>query len=696
MEKVKYTKFRKSVVLMIFVISLMWIYSYYFKGQPDFSYFLVLIPLNLARLLNAKNNRDEEWINDTTTEDILRSIVAILQGLVPLFLIQTGDMTLVTIGYIFLCAVSSGIISLYSENFTAGLTYVVILAAPAMIYTLHFGENDSKVIMGFLFLYFLGLISNFKEVNKVSLSLHAKSRELKEQTQQQEVILKQSRFGLWQFTPTEDTFYLNQGLKELLNIDSTELSYDSFCQLFEKESLNSFSKSFYHLLNDHKPFEGKLLPKASDVSQIKIRAELSRDSFTGEINFFGLCWDNSKEEEVQKLLVEAKEDAENYAKAKSLFLANMSHEIRTPLNGVLGMISLLKDTPTNEEQKSYIKTIESSGEGLLTIVNDILDYSKLEAGQVHIESLPFYVREEIENIVKLYEKSALEGEIHVKVSIAEHIPNTLEGDPTRLKQILANLISNAIKFTPKGGSVTISLDTPTLTPATGLDFYRFSVRDTGVGISKKNQKNLFQSFSQADMTITRKYGGTGLGLSICYSLTMLMGGEISLESSEGLGTTFHVTLPLHLPSEEVVKSQTRPENDTPLGEQYPHTILIAEDNLTNQKVISKILNKLGYEVDLANNGQEAYEKAVTKNYTIILMDMQMPVMDGVTATKKILKKLTKNPPKILALTANAMEDDRALCFAAGMTEFLTKPIQRRQLREVLIKCSHHSNQKKAS
>lgn len=693
-----YTKFRKSVILMMLVITLMWAYCYFVKNQPGFSYFLLIIPLNLSRLINAKIYRDGGWVTETVFENIMRTVVGLLQGLVPVFLIQTGDTTLVTTGYIFLCAVSSGITSLYSENFTAGITYVAILTIPSMIYIFHFGDANSKVIMSFLILYMVGLLSNFKEINNVALKLHAKSRELKEQTRQQEMILRrQARFGLWQFNTKADSFILNKGIQELLNLDESTLSYDEFCALFDTDSVLKLNDSFYQLLNEQKPFEEKLLFKGVNNSSlpVKIRAEMVKDNFTGEISFFGLCWDDSKEEKVQKLLVKAKEDAEGYAKAKSLFLANMSHEIRTPLNGVLGMITLLKDTETSKEQLSYLKTMESSGEGLLTIVNDILDYSKLEAGQVTIESLPFNVREELENVISLFQKVSEQAEVSLKLDIDDKVPPYLEGDPTRIKQILTNLVSNAIKFTPKGGTVVLSLKTQNGDEPKSLEFYQFSVSDTGIGISKENQKNLFQSFSQADMTITRKYGGTGLGLSICYSLTSLMSGNISLESTEGKGTTFYATIPLSIATQEVAKKEMLVTSEI-LADNYPHNILVAEDNLTNQKVIVKFLNRLGYDVDVANNGQEAYEMTLKNNYTIILMDMQMPVMDGVTATKNILKDLKKDPPQILALTANALEDDRALCIAAGMSEFLTKPIQKKQLQEVLIKTYLNGNERKAS
>jgi len=411
-------------------------------------------------------------------------------------------------------------------------------------------------------------------------------------------------------------------------------------------------------------------------------------------------------------LAQAKQAAESAAKAKSEFLANMSHEIRTPMNGVLGMAQLLSTTKLDLEQQEYVQTIRDSGSALLTIINDILDFSKIESGMLNLEERAFVLEDVMDSVFSLLRKQALDKDISLQYSISPDLPAGLLGDSSRLRQILINLVGNAIKFTQQGGvSISVS-SSQQLVDRTVKCRLQFAIKDTGIGIDRSNLDRLFQAFTQADASISRKYGGTGLGLAICKRLTELMGGTIWVESrgyiggsppldweviSEGLdrGSIFYFTLIAAVASisEEAPTNVDRDpqveETVTPpeLTEVSPLRILLAEDDFVNQKLALFFLKKLGYAADVANNGREVLDLLRLKPYDLILMDMQMPEMDGIAATK-IIREEIESQPWIVAVTANALSDDRQACLAAGMNDFLTKPIQIEDIDRVL---SEYSN-----
>ncbi|NEP43139.1 MAG: response regulator, partial [Okeania sp. SIO2H7] len=392
-------------------------------------------------------------------------------------------------------------------------------------------------------------------------------------------------------------------------------------------------------------------------------------------------------------VVEARESAIEASRVKSRFLANMSHEIRTPMNAVLGMTELLLNTNLNSHQLDFAQTLKSSGEHLLAIINDTLDFSKLEAGEMRLASREFNLHSELENIRGLFATTAKNKGLELALEIKPEVPILIRGDDTRLRQILTNLVSNGIKFTDTGEvRIDVALDKRAIaneqSPTIGL---YFAVKDSGIGISEDDRQKLFQSFSQVDVSSTRKYGGTGLGLVICKQLVELMDGEIGMESIPGEGSTFWFTAKFSLAgavNETTVEPKQRSlQENTTVEELKNAKILLVEDTRINQKVVLHQLKLLGYEkADCVKNGREALDKLAEMDYDLVLMDCQMPVLDGYEATKS-LRELEGDGKRtvVLGLTAYAMEGDREKCLAAGMDDYLTKPLTIEELSAALTK-----------
>ncbi len=377
------------------------------------------------------------------------------------------------------------------------------------------------------------------------------------------------------------------------------------------------------------------------------------------------------EEEVQKRT----QELVVAMKAKADFLANMSHEIRTPLNAILGFIEILKKDETDPKRQKYFNIINSSGQDLLTIINDILDFSKIQSGKVEIEYIPINLSKSFKDTQLLFFEKAKEKDINLELNISSKFPEYVLGDSVKIKQVLSNLISNAIKFTPKNKNIYIDADYKD-------GFLNVFVKDEGIGIDKKNQGKIFDSFSQEDSSTTRKYGGTGLGLSISAQLVKLLGGELKLKSEIGVGSKFYFSIPLEITDE--IKEQKTQQN---IGKLEGH-VLIVEDNKVNQLFLEVILDKIGLTIDIANDGKEAVELFKTTKYDLVLMDENMPIMNGIEATKKIIEiekqnKLIHTP--IIAVTANGVKGDKQRFMEIGMDEYIVKPIDIKKLNEVLGK-----------
>ncbi|HUR40022.1 MAG TPA: PAS domain S-box protein [Verrucomicrobiae bacterium] len=412
----------------------------------------------------------------------------------------------------------------------------------------------------------------------------------------------------------------------------------------------------------------------------------------------GYAWlirDLTEQRRVKQDLRNARDEALQASRAKSEFLANMSHEIRTPMNGVIGMIEVLQDTPLTQTQRYAVETIRFSGQLLLTIINDILDFSKIEAGMLRLDDAEVDVRLVLQRALDLFEEPAADKGLALTHTVDPRVPNALRGDPGRLYQVLTNLLSNALKFTGKGGiDVQVSLEYDSDKDA----MLRFVVRDTGIGIAADAQRRLFQPFVQADGTTTRKYGGSGLGLAISRQLAEVMGGAIGVISATGHGSSFWFTIRLA----KGVARRSEPPAPVPVAPMPPpvqverrgrrvRRVLVAEDNLVNQRLTQYQLNNLGLAVDVVDNGRKAVDALRSKAYDLVLMDCQMPELDGYAATAEIRASPSdERRVWIIAMTAHAMGGDRERCLAAGMNDYLAKPVVKQALREALQRFEQHA------
>ena len=484
-------------------------------------------------------------------------------------------------------------------------------------------------------------------------------------------------------------------------------------QTFEFKEFDEISETLRQVTRDHGETEQRW--KRAEIELISTNSDLiEQASELTKGRKFALSMmedaDNAREEleatnerlnQMIEQATRATHAADSANRAKSDFLATISHEIRTPLNGIIGFVELLDETKLSEEQDDFLIRIKSSSEALMSLINDVLDFSKVESGHLNLELRDFSILPMINSLNSMFLSQATEKGLSLKISVDESVPRKIRGDETRLRQILLNLLSNAIKFT-KSGDVFLHVSTHSIDSECNSVELEFEVRDTGIGMSPEEISRLFMPFSQGDSSTTRKYGGTGLGLAICKSLSEAMGGKVWATSVLREGSSFFSRVRVDivemrdadaLSSEsenaKVISSGTinnKVESDKP-ADSLPLKIAVAEDNMANQRVIMIMLRRLGWESEFAENGRELLDLVRNKYYDLIFMDVQMPLMDGLEATRRLragdagegLKDV-----KIIALTANALSGDEARCLESGMNAYMTKPLKLRTLKQAIL------------
>jgi PAS domain S-box-containing protein len=480
---------------------------------------------------------------------------------------------------------------------------------------------------------------------------------------------------------------------------------DAFCRLYgfakseilgrdfresaapEREAvLRTLYSQVYRTGQPIKAFEYAIARKDGPAIVVEQSISLERDAQGRGVGFLVITRDCTERKRAQDDLAKARDAAEAANRAKSEFLANMSHEIRTPMNGIIGMTALALDGPLTPPQAECLDTIRGQAESLLTIVNDILDFSKIESRRVELEAVPFTLAHALDEVVKPLAIRAREKGITLASAIGADVPSRIVGDPVRLKQIVTNIVSNAVKFTEQGS---VALDVTADRRAGGVMLHLL-VTDTGIGIPAEKQAAIFEPFRQVDGSMTRRFGGTGLGLAIASTLVELMGGRIQVDSAPGRGTTFHVTIPTaaaadNVQTESAVSAAVAASARRAAAPARRARILVAEDNIVNQRVAAALLTKRGHTVTVVNNGREAVDALKRERFDLVLMDVQMPEMDGLEATAAIrrMEQATGQHVRIVAMTAHAMSGDRENCLAAGMDGYLSKPIDQRTLYDVV-------------
>lgn len=535
-----------------------------------------------------------------------------------------------------------------------------------------------------------GAIRIFHDITKLKTAEH----KIKESENKIRVILDNSAAAITLIDEKERIISWNKYTEDLLGLTRKDLYLKPVSIFYPPEEWEKIRQANIRKGGGRHHLETRVIAKGKEPIDVALSINLLKDSAGDIVGAVGIMQDITQQKQVQRMLLRAKEEAEDANRAKTMFLANMSHEIRTPMSTIMGMADLTLDTNLNDEQKDNLLTIKNAADVLLSLLNDILDLSRVESGKIELEEIEINLYNILKSVLKGLSVLSNNKGIPLELTVDPQLPDVLLGDPVRIRQILVNLINNAIKFTFKG-KITTSVKVVSQDEAFTL--LEFAVKDAGVGIPDSKKDRIFDVFQQADSSTTRKFGGTGLGLAISKRLVELMAGRIWVESEEFKGSTFYFTARFkNVKKQDEVKTPAilvEAGASQPVQAIQSLSILVAEDNLVNQRIVVRMLEKKGWKAKAVSDGQEVLDALKNESFDLILMDAQMPNIDGFEATRRVreMEGPAGRHTAIIALTARAMTDDRRKCIECGMDGYISKPIDREQFFQTI---ENYFNQRK--